>query len=210
MNIDPLLLAVLAGLGLSALIVCVRSRSRGGVVLSAVALGAVVVAFVVGDVLPSPSLLVALLLIAVSLVTGIVAIVLGLRRSPAQASRGDVEYLAEARAARAEAEHQARVEQIRQWEAAYRDAHDGAAPPRGFSPPMIVQAPATPGTNTFAIAAFVFGILGGVLGLVFGLIGLSQIGRTGQGGRGLAIAGIVLAIFWLFFYLPTIRLLLLR
>jgi hypothetical protein len=45
---------------------------------------------------------------------------------------------------------------------------------------------------------------------VFGLIGLSQIGRTGQGGRGLAIAGIVLAIFWLFFYLPTIRLLLLR
>lgn len=47
-------------------------------------------------------------------------------------------------------------------------------------------------TNACAILALIFGILGGVLGIVFGHIALSQIIRTGESGRGLAIAGLVL------------------
>ena len=57
--------------------------------------------------------------------------------------------------------------------------------------------PATPGTNGLAIASLVLGILwlywiGSILAVIFGHIGLSQAKRTGQSGRGLAIAGLVL------------------
>lgn len=53
-------------------------------------------------------------------------------------------------------------------------------------------------TNGFAVAALCCGIGGlvtdgiaGVLGVIFGIVALRQIARDGQGGRGLAIAGIV-------------------
>ena len=65
------------------------------------------------------------------------------------------------------------------------------------------QGPPPPrGTNGFAIASFVLGLLGItvigiVLGVIFGFVALSQIRRTGQQGRGLAIAGIVLSGAWL-------------
>jgi hypothetical protein len=65
-----------------------------------------------------------------------------------------------------------------------------------------VQAPPKPtGTNGFATASLILGILGIcgfslVLGLILGIVALVQIGRTGQSGRGLAIAGIVLSLLW--------------
>ncbi|WP_206789754.1 DUF4190 domain-containing protein [Amycolatopsis sp. MtRt-6] len=65
-----------------------------------------------------------------------------------------------------------------------------------------VQAPPKPtGTNGFATASLILGILGLcglslVLGLVLGIVALVQIGRTGQAGRGRAIAGIVLSLLW--------------
>ncbi|MEJ3657090.1 DUF4190 domain-containing protein [Actinomycetes bacterium KLBMP 9759] len=54
-------------------------------------------------------------------------------------------------------------------------------------------------TNGFAIASLVLGViwiywLGSVLALVFGLVARSQIRRTGEGGDGMAIAGIVLGL----------------
>ena len=49
------------------------------------------------------------------------------------------------------------------------------------------------GTDGFAIAALVFGILGGLLAFVFGPIALSRIKKSGQKGRGLAITGMCLA-----------------
>ena len=56
---------------------------------------------------------------------------------------------------------------------------------------------AEPGTNGFAIASLIFGIIGGaLLGFIFGFIALSQTKRTGQGGRGLAIAGLILSAMW--------------
>jgi hypothetical protein len=48
------------------------------------------------------------------------------------------------------------------------------------------------GTNVFAILALVFGIGGGVLGIVFGHIARAQIRRSNERGWGLATAGLVL------------------
>jgi uncharacterized protein DUF4190 len=70
----------------------------------------------------------------------------------------------------------------------------------GYPPAYYVAQPVpTTGTNGFAIASLVLGILwlwwvGSVLALVFGYVGKNQIERSGgaQGGRGMAIAGIVL------------------
>jgi hypothetical protein len=67
-----------------------------------------------------------------------------------------------------------------------------AAPqsPYGASP---YGQPAAPGTDGFAIASLVTGILGtGVVALVLGIVGLNRVKKSGQNGKGLAIAGIVL------------------
>jgi hypothetical protein len=47
-------------------------------------------------------------------------------------------------------------------------------------------------TNVLAILALVFGLLGGIAAIPLGHIGLYQIRRTGEAGRGMAIAGLVL------------------
>ena len=79
---------------------------------------------------------------------------------------------------------------------------EATPPPAAPQPPPAAYAapePVSSGTNGFAIASLVLGILwiswiGSILALVFGYIAKSQINRSGgaQGGRGLAIAGIVL------------------
>ena len=64
-----------------------------------------------------------------------------------------------------------------------------------------------PGISGFAVAGFVcsfFSLIGGVLGIVFGAIALSQIKVTGQHGRGLAIAGLAIGGCWLGFFLIAI------
>jgi len=75
----------------------------------------------------------------------------------------------------------------------------GSGPPPpggyGYQPP-----PQAPGTNGMAIASLVcslFGwlcIIGGILGIIFGFLALNQIKQSGQGGRGVAIAGIVVGV----------------
>jgi len=48
-------------------------------------------------------------------------------------------------------------------------------------------------TNGFAVSALIFGLIGGtILPIVFGHVALAQIGRTGERGRGMAIAGLIL------------------
>jgi uncharacterized membrane protein len=64
-------------------------------------------------------------------------------------------------------------------------------------------------TNGLAIASLVLGILwlfwlGSVVGLVLGLVALKQIRARNQGGRGIAIAGIVLSGLWLLILIVTI------
>ncbi|MSZ76883.1 MAG: DUF4190 domain-containing protein [Actinobacteria bacterium] len=54
------------------------------------------------------------------------------------------------------------------------------------------------GTNGFAIASMILGIIGvALLGLIFGLVALSRIAKTGEAGRGMAITGIVTSIAWM-------------
>jgi hypothetical protein len=70
-------------------------------------------------------------------------------------------------------------------------------PPYGYSAPPGYPQPGD--TNGFCIASLVCSLagiliwfLGPVLGVIFGWIGIRQIGRDGANGRGLAVAGIVI------------------
>jgi hypothetical protein len=66
-------------------------------------------------------------------------------------------------------------------------------------PPPPVQ-PERPSVNGFAIASLVLGIIapicGGLLSVIFGVVALVQIKRTGQRGRGMAIGGLVATGVW--------------
>ncbi len=68
--------------------------------------------------------------------------------------------------------------------------YGGPTPPPGYGGP---PAPA-PGTNTMAVLALVFAFVIAPLGIVFGVIGRRQTRQSGQHGRGLATAGLVLGI----------------
>jgi hypothetical protein len=62
-----------------------------------------------------------------------------------------------------------------------------------------VAAPAKQGTNGMAVASFVLSLLwlgglGAVLAVIFAAIGKKQIRESGQGGSGLATAGLVIGI----------------
>lgn len=61
------------------------------------------------------------------------------------------------------------------------------------------QAPHGPPrpSNTLAVLALVFGILGGILAIPFGHVARSQIRKTGEDGSGLALAGLILGYIWL-------------
>jgi len=94
-----------------------------------------------------------------------------------------------------------------QWRAEFRAVNHGMDPPPWFMPPsalpsmtsrswaptVVEQRP----TNTFAVLALVFGVLGGLISIPFGHVALSQIKRTGQGGWAAAVTGLVLGYLWL-------------
>ncbi|MCK2239454.1 MULTISPECIES: DUF4190 domain-containing protein [unclassified Crossiella] len=75
--------------------------------------------------------------------------------------------------------------------------------PAGYPQPYqpYGQAPVPGNTNGFAIAALVLGIIPGiitnVLAVIFGLVSLNQIKQRADRGKGMAIAGIVVAGVWL-------------
>ena len=65
------------------------------------------------------------------------------------------------------------------------------APPPGYYPP-----PPAPKTNWWAVVSLITGAIGIVLlSVIFGIVGLNR-AKYGQGGRGLAIAGLVLSGLW--------------
>jgi hypothetical protein len=71
-----------------------------------------------------------------------------------------------------------------------------AAPPAQPTYPAYGQPPAAgyyaPPTNTLAILALVLAFVIAPGGIICGHIALSQIKRTGEGGRGLAVAGLII------------------
>lgn len=70
-------------------------------------------------------------------------------------------------------------------------------PPQGqYAPAQGPYAPAPPGTNWWAVVSLIFGVIGGILiSVVCGIVGLNR-AKKGQGGRGMAIAGLVLSALW--------------
>lgn len=66
-------------------------------------------------------------------------------------------------------------------------------PPAGAYPPFDPRPwyGQRMGTNGMAIAALVCGLTVPPLGLIFGLVALGQIKRSGTGGYGLALAGAI-------------------
>ena len=71
-------------------------------------------------------------------------------------------------------------------------------PPYGAYPPLppggygYYGYPPRQSTNALAIASLVCAFLFAPLGIIFGHVSLSQIRKTGEEGRGLAIAGLVI------------------
>ncbi|WP_382303785.1 DUF4190 domain-containing protein [Herbiconiux sp. UC225_62] len=67
--------------------------------------------------------------------------------------------------------------------------------------PAYTPAPVAQKTNVLAIVSLVTSILSfNIIAVILGFIALSQIKKTGESGRGLAIAGIIIGgigvIFW--------------
>jgi len=90
--------------------------------------------------------------------------------------------------------------------AAYGPGATGYTPHPGYRP--FPPAPRGPKTNSMAIASLVLGVIqfplwiailvpgliASVLAIVFGFVARQQITRSGEGGRGIALAGILLAV----------------
>ncbi|UOQ57995.1 DUF4190 domain-containing protein [Leucobacter allii] len=49
------------------------------------------------------------------------------------------------------------------------------------------------GTNTFALLAIILAFLAPLAGIIFGHLGLSQIKRNGDAGRGIALTGLIIS-----------------
>ena len=90
---------------------------------------------------------------------------------------------------------------------AYGSPPPGYGPPPGYPPPAYGQPPGYPPpygqpgygatkTNTMAIVGFILSlpVVCPLIGTVLCFIALNQIKRTGEGGKGLAIAGICISL----------------
>lgn len=65
------------------------------------------------------------------------------------------------------------------------------------APATTTMTPGTAaGTNTMAVLALVFAFVFSPLGIVFGVIARKQIAGTGEGGAGLAKAGLILSVIF--------------
>lgn len=131
---------------------------------------------------------------SILLIAGVVAVIVSGSTSPQSRARA-----AAAVESRQRAVVEAQAAQIRQFEAAYALAHDGQPPQPGYVPPAQILGTAPAGRhNTLAVLSIVLTLVAaGFMGLILGPIALSQIKRTGEGGRGLAIASIVIAAIYL-------------
>jgi hypothetical protein len=77
--------------------------------------------------------------------------------------------------------------------------------PYGQQPPSAPQvqyggyAPAQPRYSVLAIVGFIVAFFISLVGLILSIIALVQIKRTGERGRGLALAGVILGAVFLVF-----------
>jgi Domain of unknown function (DUF4190) len=82
---------------------------------------------------------------------------------------------------------------------------DPVVPPAA---PVYQPAAAGPKTNVLAIVGFILAFVVTVAGIVVSFIALSQIKKTGEGGHGLALAGVILGFvfsaFWIIYFIVII------
>ena len=77
-------------------------------------------------------------------------------------------------------------------QAAYAAAQQ--APQAHYPPQPAPSQPTTLGaTNTFALLAIVFAFVSPLAGIIFGHLGLGQIKRNGDAGRGIALTGLIIS-----------------
>jgi peptidyl-prolyl cis-trans isomerase B (cyclophilin B) len=67
-------------------------------------------------------------------------------------------------------------------------------PPQQPQPPQYgaYQQPQPAGYNTMSIVAFILAFFVSIVGIILGFVALSQIKRTGEQGRGLALAAVII------------------
>lgn len=75
--------------------------------------------------------------------------------------------------------------------------------PPGYPPPGYAYVAAPP-TNTLAIVTIIAAFLLPVAGIVTGHIALAQISRSGEGGRGMAQAGLIISYVFTALYVIAI------
>ncbi|MCW2288558.1 uncharacterized protein DUF4190 [Leucobacter luti] len=69
----------------------------------------------------------------------------------------------------------------------------------GQTPASVPQGTTLDKTNTFAFLSIILAFIAPVAGIVFGHMGLSQIKRTGDSGRGIALTGLIISYAWFAF-----------
>ena len=78
---------------------------------------------------------------------------------------------------------------------------DPVVPPAAPAP---AAAPAGPKTNVLAIVGFILAFFVSVAGIIVSAIALGQIKKTGEGGHGLAVGGIIVGIVVTLLYVVII------
>jgi Domain of unknown function (DUF4190) len=78
---------------------------------------------------------------------------------------------------------------------------DPVVPPAA---PVYQPVPAGQKTNTLAIVGFILAFFVSVAGIVVSAIALGQIKKTGEGGHGLAVGGIIVGIVVTLLYIVII------
>lgn len=92
---------------------------------------------------------------------------------------------AQAPQAQAQAQQQSSYAQQQAQQQAY-----GQQPAR---PAQQAQVTTLGGTNTFAFLAIIFAFISPLAGIIFGHMGLSQIKRNGDAGRGIGLTGLIIS-----------------
>lgn len=82
---------------------------------------------------------------------------------------------------------------------AYGQAPYPGAPAMAPRKNTALQGTTLGNTNTFAFLAILLAFIAPVAGIVFGHMGLSQIKRTGDSGRGIALTGLIIGYAWFAF-----------
>ena len=97
------------------------------------------------------------------------------------------------------------AQQAQQAQQAYRAPYQQSRPLQ----PVASSATTLSATNTFAFLAIIFAFSVPLAGIIFGHMGLSQIKRNGDAGRGIALTGLIISyaafvsilLFFLFYAL---------